>query len=251
MSRDTGTVLYVTGGGGLSHNCVNISTIASIVASLFGINIIKHVSYNSNKKCSSAAFLSELGLSISSSIEDIEKNYEKDGIAFIDASPEMVLDNLCPLIADVERTCWLIGLNDSIKAMPYLFDLKTKGYKKVIIACSTNPNYDEVSVCSSTQIFELKNGEIYNYLISPNDYLIKQADDIELTGATPVYNTNLVMDIFSNKVKGAKLDAVALNSAIMLYVSGFVSDIKKGIMASYIAIEKGNALAKLESLRRK
>lgn len=251
MNSKQNSILYITGGGGLAHNCINITTLASILTASFGVNVIKHVSYQSNKKCSNAEFLDQLDIKIAHSIGDVEESLEKNSIVFVEASPELVIDNVCPLIATSKYTSRFVGTNNYENGMKYLFELKAKGYKRAIVVSPFNENYDEVSVCSATQIFELKNNEISNYIISPKDYLISQVEDIQLTGATSLYNANLAIDIFSNKIKGAKLDSIVFNSAIMLYVVGYVKDIKKGIISSYLAIESGKALSKLETLRRK
>lgn len=251
MDKEENSILYITGGGGLASNCINITTIASIVAASFGIKVIKHVSYDSNKRCPSAVFLEGLDIDVSTSFQDIEENFENHGIVFIEAMPELVLDNMCPLISKIEKTCRLVGINNADNAMRYLFELKSKNYKRVMIISPSNSKYDEFSVSSTTQIFELKDDKIYSSIVSPRDYLINQADDIEMTGATPLYNVNLAVDILSNKIKGAKLDVIAINSAIMLYISGYTNDIKSGIIASYLAVENGQALEKLETLRKK
>lgn len=243
-------ILYITGGGGLSKNSINISTLSAIVASSVGLKIIKHVSYDSAKKCSSGLFLESLKIKVSKSIKDIEYNFEKHGIAFVEAFPENVLDNLCPLVASVNETSRFIGLNNVSFAMQYLFELKSRNYKRAIIACSSDPNFDEINVCGCTQIFELKNGEITNYVINPVEFGIAEAEPISLTGATPLYNSNLSRDILSKKVNGSKLDALALNVGVMLYVSRVTDTIKQGIILAYEAVESNQAFDKLESLRR-
>lgn len=242
-------ILYISGAGGLSNNCINISTLAAILVSSFGIKVVKHVSYSANKKCTSAQLLDELGISVSRSIAEIETDFEKHGVVFIEAMPELVLDNMCPLISQVDKTTRFIGLSDAKDAMKYIFELKSKNYKRAIIVCPFNPNYDEATVCGATQIFELKNGEITNYLINPKDYAIKEAEEIELTGATALYNANLSINILSNIITGAKLDTIVINAGIMLYCTGFAKDITKGIISAYMAIETGQASRKVEALR--
>lgn len=243
------SIVYMTGAGGLSQSSINIATLSAIVASSTGLKIIKHVSYDSAKKCSSALFLESLSIKVSKNIKDIESDFEKNGIAFIEAMPEQVLDNLCPLVAPVNETCRFVGLNNYSLAMQYLFDLKSKHYKRAIVACSSDPMFDEVNVCGCTQIFELKNGEITNYVINPVDFGILEADSISLTGATPLYNSNLSLDILSKKIQGAKLDVITMNVGVMIYLSGAVIDIKRGIIMAYNAVNSLIALNKLERIR--
>lgn len=243
--------LYITGGGGLSKNALNISTLASIVVASAGIKVIKHVSYEGSKKCTSALFLKEMGARVCTNISETEQDFEKYGIAFVEAQKEYVLDNLCPVLTmgcDIAR---FIGINNPDLAMSYLFELKNKGCNKAIVAVPTDENFDEISLCSSTQIFELINEQIKNYIVSPIEYTFEETEPISLTGATPLYNINLSQDILSGKIKDAKLDVLAFNVGVMLYIVGAAVNIQKGIMAAYHLIESGRALSKFEQLRRK
>lgn len=249
MSIDSNNILYMTGGGGISQNSINISTLSAIIASSLGLKIIKHVSYDSAKKCSSAVFLESLKIKVSKNIKDIESTFDKYGITFIEALPEHVLDNLCPLIAPINETCRFIGVNAVNLAMKYLFELKNKNYKRAIVACPSNHNFDEITVCGCTQIFELNDGQITNYVITPVDFGILESEPISLTGATPLYNCNLSRDILSKKVNGPKLDVLAMNAGALLYVSGSVSTLKQGIISAYQAVASNRAFEKLESIR--
>ena len=241
--------LYITGAGGQSTNSLNISTLSAIVACSYGLKILKHVSYDGVKKCSSIDFLDALGIKISKTIQDIENNVEKHSIAFIEAMPEHVLDNLCPLLAPVSQTTRFIGISDINCAMKYLFELKNKGYKRAMVVCSSSPLFDEINISGCSQIFELIDGEIKNYVITPVDFGIEEADPISITGATPLYNSNLSRDILNKKVAGSKLDVIAMNVGAMIYISGLADSLKKGIIEAYKCINSYKAADKLESLR--
>lgn len=243
-------VLYVTGGGGQCKNAINVSTLSAIIVATFGIKVIKHVSYTSEKKCPSSVLLDEFKIKVCTSVQNLETQLDRFNIAFFEAQPEDVLTNFCPLIAPISDTSRFVGINTISLAMPYIFDLKSKGYKNAIIACPSNTDFDEVSICSGTQIFELKDGEISNYVITPEDFGLTTVEPISIVGATPLYNKNISNDIFAKKIRGAKLDVLALNVGVMLYVAGFSQDIKSGIIAAYKAIETNAALYKLQSIWR-
>ena len=242
-------ILYVTNGGGCSTNAINVSTMSSIILASLGVRVIKHVNNDSLKKCSGALFLKELGIKIASNINEVEEQFLNSGIVFIESIKGSEVENLCPLIAPNAYTTRFIGANQIEKAMSYLFELRRKNYSKAVVVVPSNSDFDEVSICSSTQIFELRNEEISNYVINPEDFGICKAEPITLTGATPLYNKNLALDIFSKKIKGPKADVLALNSGVMLYSIGFTDTIKKGIIAAYEALESKKALCMLESLR--
>ena len=58
------------------------------------------------------------------------------------------------------------------------------------------------------------------------------------------------MDIFSGKIKDAKLDVVAMNVGAMLYLCGEARNCLEGIMKAYTTISKGLALQKVMDLRK-
>ncbi|MDD3237934.1 MAG: hypothetical protein PHV37_07555 [Candidatus Gastranaerophilales bacterium] len=241
-------VLYVTGGGGLSPNAINISTLAAIAASSVGLQIIKHTDFNGLKKCNAGHFLDFVNVKIANNISDVEKYLAKNGIAFIEAEPQLVLENLCPILTLGSDFSYFIGLNSTEFAMQYMFELKNKNVKNAIIACSIDPLFDEVSVTSGTQIFELRDGKISNYVINPTDYTIEQVEAKKLTGATPLYNANLAKDILSCKTKDAKFNAIALNMALMFYATKIAPSIEKAIIAAFQTLESGKAFRKYLSI---
>ncbi len=242
-------VLYVTGNDGLSKNAFNVSTLSSIIAASLGVKVIKHVSYDTNKRCSDAMFLEEMGIRVCKNIKEIEDDFFNKGIAFVESLPSSVTEHFCPLVAPIYETARFVGTSQFNVAMAYLFEFRKQKYPKAMVAVSSDADYDEAGICSSTHIFELNNEKIFNYTISPENYGMAIADKIALTGATPLYNKNLAIDIFSKKIKGPKMDVLSINSALMLHSAGFTDNIKKGIIMSYESLETLNALNTLEILR--
>lgn len=243
------SVLYITGGGGLSTSALNISTLSAIILSAAGLKIIKHVSTNSCKKCSSSAFLKQMNIKISYDSFEAEKNFDKYGIVFLEAESEFAAKNLCPFITLGHEVKHLIGLNSAQNAMKYLFDLRTNGCKRAIVISPADNAFDEVCIHCSTQVFELKDGIISNYVISPQQFGIKPEESIIATGATPLYNANLSVDIMSGNMHGAKIDLIALNVGVMLYTNESVSNIQNGIIEAYKLLKHKNVLEKLNALR--
>ncbi len=249
MEKNFDNILYITGGGGLSPKCINISTLAAILVSSLGVRVFKHISYSSNKKCSSALLLEELGIKVSRSLNEIEENFYSDGIVFIDAIPELILDNMCPFLAPPNKTVRFIGANNPENAMKYIFELRARKYLKTMIVSPYDNNYDEASICGNSQIFEYNAEKISNYIINPKDLGLTIAEDIHVTGATPVYNAGLAEKIFSNQLKDAKLDVIVLNAGIMLYILGITNSIKHGIIQAYKLVESSQAFNKFNNLR--
>ena len=74
---------------------------------------------------------------------------------------------------------------------------------------------DEITVTGKTFISELKNGNISNYEITPEDVGLSRAKPDSLKGGTAQDNADLLRSILSGK-KGAQRDIVLMNAAAAL-----------------------------------
>ena len=106
---------------------------------------------------------------------------------------------------------------------------------------------DEISISTKTFITELKNGEIKNYEISPDNFGIKKHNIAELS----VYNINesltMMKSVLDNNDNAAKA-IVSINAGAAIYVAGISDSIKDGIDKALDVIESGAAKKKLEML---
>jgi len=101
------------------------------------------------------------------------------------------------------------------------------------------------------KISELKDtGEIKDYKINPQDVGIRLAKPSDLIGGTPAQNSRILLDILSGKEKGPKRDIVLINAAAGLYLGRKARDLKEGIKVASQCIDSGNALKKVELLRK-
>ena len=107
--------------------------------------------------------------------------------------------------------------------------------------------YDEISISTKTFITELKNGEIKNYEISPDNFGIKKHNIAELS----VYNINesltMMKSVLDNNDNAAKA-IVSINAGAAIYAAGISDSIKDGIDKALDVIESGAAKKKLEML---
>ena len=71
---------------------------------------------------------------------------------------------------------------------------------------------DEITLCSTTSVLSIGNGEIRSDLIEPSDFGISRAPVSELVGGDAAENARITLAIFAGE-KGAPRDAVLLNAA--------------------------------------
>jgi anthranilate phosphoribosyltransferase len=108
---------------------------------------------------------------------------------------------------------------------------------------------DEVSLGAATMVGELKNGEISEYEIHPEDFGLPMSSNRALKVETPEQSRQMLMGVLENQ-QGAARDIVVLNTAAALYAANVADSIQSGIAKALAAIESGAAKAKLDDLVR-
>ena len=108
---------------------------------------------------------------------------------------------------------------------------------------------DEISSCDLTQVVEIKNATIKKFTFNPVEYGFKLQPFGELIGGDPVFNASKLEHLLEGE-PGAYRDSVLLNAAAAIYISGATNDIKEAINFAIRSIDEGNALNKLNELKK-
>jgi anthranilate phosphoribosyltransferase len=103
---------------------------------------------------------------------------------------------------------------------------------------------DEISLGASTLVGELKDGEIREYEIHPEDFGMTMASNRALRVETPEQSMAMLRGVLDN-VAGAPRDIVVLNAGAALYAANVASSIAEGIERAREALASGAAKAKL------
>jgi anthranilate phosphoribosyltransferase len=106
---------------------------------------------------------------------------------------------------------------------------------------------DEVSLGAATMVGELKNGEISEYDIHPEDFGLPMASNRGLKVETPEQSRAMLMSVLENQ-PGAPRDIVIFNAGAALYAANVAASIQDGIDKARAAIASGAAKARLDHL---
>jgi anthranilate phosphoribosyltransferase len=106
---------------------------------------------------------------------------------------------------------------------------------------------DEVSLGAATMVGELKNGEIAEYDIHPEDFGLPMASNRSFKVETPEQSKGILMSVLDNERSPAR-DIVIFNAGVALHAANVVRSIESGIAKAREAIESGAAKAKLQQL---
>jgi anthranilate phosphoribosyltransferase len=109
---------------------------------------------------------------------------------------------------------------------------------------------DEISTIGKTQISWLRNGEVHNHVVEPEDFGIKRTTPESLRGSTPQMNAATTCRILTDRClpNDPKRNIVLLNAAAGIVVSGKVDSLQEGLELAAQSIESGAAYDKLVSL---
>ena len=254
------------GTGADMSKSINISTSASIVANACGVNVVKQTNSSITSQCGSTDFLVALDIEVVRTPQKAFENFAKDGITFVH-SPHFnhfaqinnpirqqvgiktVFNYLGPLINASFPDAQLLGMSSKEICDNAIYALQRLGTDRALVVNGLEPNLDEISICSETRVLELKNGEIEEYFLKPEDFGMRRADLSELQGGSGADNARIITDIFDGKIVGAKKDIIALNAGAMVYLSGIKPTIFEGVKTAQKAIESGAAAYKLKELQ--
>jgi anthranilate phosphoribosyltransferase len=255
----------IVGTGGDGSHTFNISTCSMFVAAAAGAKVSKHGGRSVSSKSGSADVLESLGLNINLKPEAIARCIEEVGVGFMFApNHHPAMKNVAPVRKELGvRTIFnILGpLTNPASAPnilmgvfhPDLVGIQVRALQRLgaehAIVVYGRDGMDEVSLGAATMVGELKNGEISEYEIHPEDFGLPMASSRNLKVDTPDQSRQMLMTVLDNQ-PGPARDIVVFNAGVALYAANVATDIKDGISKARAALESGAAKAKLDQLTR-
>ncbi len=253
----------IVGTGGDGSHTFNISTCAMFVAAAAGAKVSKHGGRSVSSKSGSADVMESLGININLSPAAIAQCIAQTGVGFMFApNHHPAMKNVAPVRKEmgIKTLFNLLGpLTNPASAPnilmgvfhPDLVGIQVRALQRLgaehAVVVYGKDGMDEVSLGSSTLVGELKNGEITEYEIHPEDFGMVMASNRALKVETPEESKAMLLGVLDN-VPGAAKDIVALNAGVALYAANVVDAMQAGVLKARAAIESGAAKAKLAQL---
>jgi anthranilate phosphoribosyltransferase len=250
----------IVGTGGDGAHTFNISTCAMFVAAAAGAKTAKHGGRSVSSKSGSADVVEALGGNIHLSPEQIARSIEEVGIGFMFApNHHPAMKNVAPVRKELGvRTMFnilgpltnpasapniLMGVFHSDLVGIQVRALQRLGAEHAVVVYGRD-GMDEISLGAATLVGELKNGQITEYEIHPEDFGLTMASNRALKVDTPEQSMAMLRGVLDNE-PGAARDIVLINAGAALYAANVASSIADGLSRSRVAIESGAAKAKL------
>ncbi|HXD42984.1 MAG TPA: anthranilate phosphoribosyltransferase [Ramlibacter sp.] len=260
---DKAHLVDIVGTGGDGSHTFNISTCSMFVAAAAGAKVSKHGGRSVSSKSGSADVLESLGMNINLAPAAIAKCIEQVGIGFMFApNHHPAMKNVAPVRKELGvRTIFNIlgpltnpaGAPNILMGVfhPDLVGIQVRALQRLgtdhAVVVYGRDGMDEVSLGAATMVGELKNGEISEYEIHPEDFGLPMASNRTLKVETPEQSRQMLMSVLGNEA-GAARDIVIFNAGAALYAANVADTIQAGIDKARVAIESGAAKSKLEQL---
>ena len=260
---DKTNLVDIVGTGGDGSNTFNISTCSMFVAAAAGAKISKHGGRGVSSKSGSADVLESLGININLSPAAIAQSVAEVGIGFMFAPnhhPAMknvapvrkelgiktIFNILGPLTNPADAPNILMGVFHPDLVGIQVRALQRLGAEHAVVVYGRD-GMDEVSLGAATLVGELKDGQVSEYEIHPEDFGMAMASNRALTVETPEQSRSMLLGVLDND-GGAARDIVILNAGAALYAANVADSMLAGVQLARKAIESGAARQKLDQL---
>ena len=255
-------LLDIVGTGGDGSHTFNISTCTMFVAAAAGARVSKHGGRSVSSKSGSADVLEALGVNINLKPEAIAQCIAQTGIGFMFApNHHPAMKNVAPVRKELGvRTMFnilgpLTNPADAPNILmgvfhPDLVGIQVRALQRLgaqhALVVYGRDGMDEVSLGAATLVGELKDGQVTEYEIHPEDFGLAMVSNRALRVQTPEQSQALLLAVLGNEAGPAR-ETVVLNAAVALYAANVVGDIPAGIARARAAIDSGAARAKLDA----
>ncbi len=260
---DTTHLVDIVGTGGDGSHTFNISTCSMFVAAAAGAKVSKHGGRSVSSKSGSADVLEAMGMNINLKPAQIAQCLDEQGIGFMFApNHHPAMKNVAPVRKELGvRTIFnILGPLTNPAGAPNILmgvfhadlvgiqvrALQRLGAEHAMVVYGRD-GMDEVSLGAATMVGELKDGEIREYEIHPEDFGMVMASNRSLKVETAEDSRAMLLGVLNNQAGPAK-DIVMLNAGVALYAANVAKSMEAGIALAQNAIESGASKAKLDAL---
>ena len=250
----------IVGTGGDGSHTFNISTCSMFVAAACGARVSKHGNRGVSSKSGSADVMEALGVNINLQPGAIARCIDEAGVGFMFApNHHPAMKNVAPVRKELGiRTIFnilgpltnpagapniLMGVFHSDLVGIQVRALQRLGAEHAVVVYGRD-GMDEISLGASTLVGELKNGQITEYEIHPEDFGLPMASNRALRVDTPEQSLAVLRGVLDNQ-PGPARDIVTLNAGAALYAANVAASIAEGVERARAAIASGAAKAKL------
>ena len=260
---DTTRLVDIVGTGGDGAGSFNISTCAMFVAAAAGARTAKHGGRGVSSKSGSADVMEALGVHIDLPPAAIAESIAQVGIGFMFApNHHPAMKNVAPVRRELGvRTIFNIlgpltnpaGAPNILMGVfhPDLVGIQVRALQRLgaehALVVYGRDGMDEISLGAASLVGELKDGQVREYEIHPEDFGLPMASNRAFKVDTPEQSRDMLLAVL-NGAEGPAADIVCLNAGAALYAAGVAESIADGLARAREALSSGAAKQRLDQL---
>ena len=254
----------IVGTGGDASGSFNLSSAAALLVAAMGLRVIKHGNRSVSSRSGSADLLEALGLPMPLDEKAAGDCLAATGFTFLFAPhyhPAMkevapvrralgvrtVFNLLGPLTNPAEPPFGLIGAY-SAEAAKLMADTLAGMPVQRVFVIHGDPGWDEATPVGPFELYDVQPGKVTREVRDPLDLGLQRCSAADLAGGDAEHNAAGLRAVFEGRDTGPHCDAIVLNAALALEVTGAVPDAAAGIAAAREAIRRGDGARLLERL---
>ncbi len=256
-------VVDIVGTGGDGVATFNISTACCFIVAAAGGRVAKHGNRSVSSKSGSADLLEAAGVNLDLDPAQVARCIDEVGVGFMFAprhhsamkyavgprremAVRTVFNLLGPLTNPASAPNQLLGVFSAEWVKPLAEVLRKLGSHHVMVVHAED-GMDEISIGATTQVAELRDGEIRHYEITPEQVGFGRADIGGLKVNDAAESCAIIRAIFAGEAGPAR-DIVAMNAGASLYVAGLADSFESGVRRAEAIMDSGEAAQRLERL---
>ncbi|WP_396621996.1 anthranilate phosphoribosyltransferase [Marinobacter sp. W-8] len=267
VSINASPLVDIVGTGGDGANLFNVSSASAFVVAAAGGFVAKHGNRGVSSKSGSADLIEKAGINLDMKPEEVARCVEQIGVGFMFAPAHhgamkhaigprrelgcrTIFNILGPMTNPAGVTRQLIGVFTRELCRPMAEVMQRLGAEHIMVVCSKD-GLDEISLATVTHVAELKDGEINEYDLTPEDLGLKSQSLVGLTVDSSDESLKLIKAAFGrnhDETTEKARDMIALNAGAAIYVAGLAKTAKEGVDMALDAMGSGLAAGKMSEL---
>ncbi|WP_017939821.1 anthranilate phosphoribosyltransferase [Zestomonas thermotolerans] len=260
-------VVDIVGTGGDGANIFNVSSASAFVVAAAGGKVAKHGNRAVSSKSGSADLLEAAGIYLELTPEQVARCIEAVGVGFMfaqvhhqamrhAAGPRRELglrtlfNMLGPLTNPAGVKHQVVGVFTQALCRPLAEVLKRLDSRHVLVVHSRD-GLDEFSLAAPTHVAELKDDEVREYELRPEDVGLHSQTLMGLEVDGPQASLELIRDALGRRrtESGRKAaDLIVLNAGAALYAADLATSLHEGVQLAHDALHTGLAREKMDEL---
>ncbi|OFT71229.1 anthranilate phosphoribosyltransferase [Corynebacterium sp. HMSC05C01] len=236
-------IMDTAGTGGDGANTINITTAASLTAAAGGVKMIKCGNRSVSSKSGSADVLEALNIPLDLDPDRAVRQFESSNFTFLFApayNPAIafvqqvrkalgvstLFNTMGPLLSPARPEFQIMGIANPKLGQVIAETMRELGRNRALVVHGAGT--DEIAVHGDTEVWELKDGEITHYTVTPEELGVERHSLEDLRGGNGAENAAFMRATFAGEGPAAHRDAVAVSAGAMFYLYGIADSLAAG-----------------------